>query len=236
MSDFSNTQAGRRRKLLDMTQTKRFDLYTTIHKTQRFHLARLAERIGRADAAPSDRWVSLAAEVRSWLEHLRAHAQHEHDFIHPLLERCGDGATHLEAEHQELERAMAELEQVLDAGLWSELYARFAAFLGTYFTHIAVEERLQVTVLWPRYSDAELSEVFVRFQRSRSAEKARNDLELMLPALALDEVERIYAGIRQSASPEAWEASLALARRTLTSTELSQLEGRLSARGATLAL
>jgi Hemerythrin HHE cation binding domain len=225
---------GTELKLVDMSPTPRFDLYTTIHKTQRFHLGRLAERIGRADAAPSDVWAPLGSEVRTWLKHLRAHAQHEHDFIHPLFERCGDCATHLDAEHETLERAMADVEQVLDAGHWNELYGRFAALLGTYFVHIAEEEQLQTAVLWPRYSDGELTEVFVRFQRSRSAEDARNDLELMLPALPLGEIARIYAGIRQSASPAAWEASLSFAKRILPPTELQQLESRLSASGAGL--
>ena len=210
----------------------RFDLYTAIHKTQRFHLARLADRIGRADATDPDIWPALAVEVRTWLGHLRAHAEHEHDLIHPLFERCGDSATVLDVEHEALERVMHEVEQVLDASRWGELYARFAAFLGTYFVHIAEEERLQAAVLWHRYSDAELSEVFVRFRRSRSAEDASRDLELMLPALPLGELTRIYTDIRRSAPSAVWEASMASARRILPCAELQQLESRLLAVGA----
>jgi hypothetical protein len=52
-------------------------------------------------------------------------------------------------------------------------------------------------------------------------------LQLMLPALSIDELTRIYSGIRQSA-PSAWDVSLDLARRTLTSLEAQELETRLT--------
>jgi hypothetical protein len=206
----------------------RFDLYTAIHKTQRFHLGRLAERIGRADASDPETWLTLSAEVRAWLGHLRDHAHHEHELIHPLYARCGDSATQLDADHESLEHTMEALEQVLSAGRWDQLYAQFAAFLGAYFAHIAEEERLQVTVLWPNTSDAELSEVFARFRRGRSVQDATRDLELMLPALSLGELTRIYDGLRRTASADSWQASFALAKRILPPSDMNQLEARLS--------
>jgi iron-sulfur cluster repair protein YtfE (RIC family) len=114
----------------------RIDLYSTIHKTQRFHLFQLAERLGRADQSRPESWPPLAAEVQIWLDHLEAHAQHEHDFIHPLFERGGDIAMHLDAEHEALSGAMAEIKQTLAAGDWEQLYGRFVAFLGVYLVHI----------------------------------------------------------------------------------------------------
>jgi hypothetical protein len=83
--------------------------------------------------------------------------------------------------------------------------------------------------LWTRYSDAELLDVMVRFQQSRSAEEAGRDLQLMLPALSIDELTRIYSGLRRSLPPAAWDASLALSRSALTSSEAQQLDSRLSA-------
>jgi hypothetical protein len=207
----------------------RIDLYTAIHKTQRFHLFRLAERLGRANQSQPESWPPLAAEVQMWLEHLKAHAQHEHDFIHPLFARCSGNATQLDAEHEALDRVMAEIEQALEAGHWEQLYGRFVAFLGVYLVHITEEERLQASVLWTRYSDAELLDVMVRFQQSRSAEEAGRDLQLMLPALSIDELTRIYSGLRRSLPPAAWDASLALSRSALTSSEAQQLDSRLSA-------
>jgi hypothetical protein len=206
----------------------RIDLYTAIHKTQRFHLFRLAERLGRADLSRPESWPPLGEEVQMWLDHLDAHAQHEHDFIHPLYERCSDCATRLDAEHEALGRAMAELEQALAAGSWDELYGRFVVFLGVYLAHIAEEERLQASVLWTHCTDAELLDVFSRFRQSRSPDEAKRDLQLMLPALSIDELTRIYSGIRQSAPPAVWNASWELARRTLTSLDAQQLEARLT--------
>lgn len=207
----------------------RFDLYTAIHKTQRFHLGRLAERIGRTDASQPEMWPDLGAEVRTWLRHLKAHAQHEHDFIHPLFARCDNSAQRLDTEHEALEHAMDGLEQTVSAGSWSDLYARFVAFLGAYFVHVAEEEKLQAAVLLPCYSDAELAEVFVRFRQGRSAEDASRDLQLMLPALSLDELTRMYESMRQSAPPATWEAAMTMARQTLTLTDMRKLEVRLSA-------
>ena len=204
----------------------RIDLYTAVHKTQRYHLFRLAERLGRADQSRPENWPPLVAELHMWLDYLEAHAQHEHEFIHPLFKRCSDCATRLDAEHEVLGRSMAELEQTLAAGSWDQLYGRFVVFLGVYLAHIAEEERLQASVLWTHCSDAELSEVFSRFRQSRSPDQAKRDLQLMLPALSIDELTRIYSGIRQSAPSAVWELSLELARRTLTSLEAQQLETR----------
>jgi hypothetical protein len=210
----------------------RIDLYTAIHKTQRFHLFRLAQQLGRADASRPESWPPLCREVKVWLDLLEAHAQHEHDFIHPLFERCSDCATHLDAEHEALGRAMDELKQTLAAGHLDLLYARFVAFLGVYLVHIAKEEQLQASVLWTHCSDTELGDVFMRFRQSRSPDEARRDLQLMLPALSIDELTRIYSGIRQLAPSSAWEASLVMARRTLTSSEAQQLEARLAQHGS----
>lgn len=204
----------------------RIDLYTGIHKTQRFHLFRLAERLGRANQSQPESWPSLGAELQMWLGYIEAHAEHEHKFIHPLFDRCQDGAARLDAEHEALGRAMAELTQTLSAGNWDGLYGRFAAFLGAYLAHMAEEERLQSAVLWTHHSDEELAEVFTRFRQSRSPEEETRDLQLMLPALSIDELTRIYSGIRRSAPTAVWEASLQLARNSLTSLEAQQIETR----------
>jgi hemerythrin superfamily protein len=125
----------------------RTDLYTAIHKAQRFHLFRLAEETGRADFADTSSANRIGAELRHLIEHLRDHALNEETYIHPLFTAIGHESVALDEQHAALEADLAELESILSEGRWSDLYARYAAFLGRYLTHLAEEERLQAEVL-----------------------------------------------------------------------------------------
>lgn len=91
----------------------------------------------------------------------------------------------------------------------------------------AEEERLQDTILWPRYSDAGLGDVFARFQAERRPDDARHDLVFMLPAMSIPELVSIYAGIRRSAPPDAWGAAAQLARDMLGAARWDAVASRL---------
>ena len=79
----------------------RVDLYTVIHKAQRFHMFHLANAIGGADLESDEAVDTLADRVREMIEHLRDHAHNEETYIHPLFDAAGGGAGPLRHEHDD---------------------------------------------------------------------------------------------------------------------------------------
>ncbi|HXU69266.1 MAG TPA: hemerythrin domain-containing protein [Polyangia bacterium] len=188
----------------------RVDLYTIIHKAQRFHLFRLGEAMGRADFGDEGTANAIALQTRAWIAHLRDHASNEEKYIHPLLR---DKAAPIEHEHHDLDAKLTALATILDQRRWSELYPCFTRFLGEYVLHLAEEERVQAEVLWPAYSDVELGAVFNRFKAERAPQAAREDFELMLPAMSAPELVRMFQGIKASAPPQAFQGACQTAAR-----------------------
>lgn len=199
----------------------RVDLYTIIHKAQRCHLFRLGEAMGRADFSDEGTANAIAAQTRAWIAHLRDHANNEEKYIHPLLH---DKAAPIEHEHHELEAKLAALAEILDEKRWSELYTCFTQFLGEYLLHLAEEERLQAEVLWPAYSDVELGAVFNRFKTERAPQAAQEDLELMLPAMSVPELVRMFQGIRVSAPPQTFQGVCETASRFVDEVTWSEVQ------------
>lgn len=173
------------------------DLYTFVHKAQRARLFALSSDIARADFSDPEDVARVGASLRHALDHLREHAAIEEAYIHPLYSALGGAAAEFEVEHELLEQEIAQLEAMVSEGRWSELHRAYNGFLGRYLVHIE-EEAAQETVLWAHY-DAELAEVFARFQSERAPEKRREDLELLLPALSAPELIGMFTGMKMRA-------------------------------------
>ncbi len=182
----------------------RTDLYSTIHKAQRFHMFELANAIGHADPASEEAAGRIRARVRGIIEHLRDHAANEETYIHPLFDAAGDEAAPLRHEHDDLEKGLAALEQALDAHDGRALYSAYAAFLGRYLLHLEEEEEAQARVLWRDYDDDALRAVLDRFKAERPRDQAAADFAFMLPALNAPELVRLFQSMKLSASSEAF--------------------------------
>lgn len=201
----------------------RTDLYSTIHKAQRFHLFRLAEAMGRTDFTDAASAERVRTQLSHLIDHLRDHARNEDTYIHPLFSNVGRGSSTLEQEHAGLEVVLVELERIATEARWSELYSRYTAFLGSYLQHLAAEERLQAEILWPSYTDDQLAAVLARFMAERSPEASKADLAFMVPALSIPELSKIFQGMRISAPPAAFQGAYQLASNVLDAAELAQL-------------
>lgn len=199
------------------------DLYSTIHKAQRFHLFRLAEAMGRADFADPASTEGIRTQLLYLIEHLRDHARNEDKYIHPLFAKVGGGSPALEQEHTALEVILEDIERIVIEARWSDLYSCYTAFLGKYLQHIAEEERLQAEILWASYSDEQLAAVFARFKAERPPEASRADLAFMVPALSIPELARIFQAMKTSAPPGAFHGAYQLASNLLEASELARL-------------
>lgn len=194
----------------------RADLYTLIHKVQRFHLFQLSIELGLADLKDINAVGRVATQMRRMIDHLRDHAKNEENYINPLFKKIGVGAaSHLEREHRELEEEIGKLEKTLDEERWDDLYGQYSRFLGVYLTHLSEEELAQKEILWARYDDPELMAVFNRFKAERSPQAAKADLELMLPVLSIPELTRIFSGMKASVPPQAFQGACELAAQVL---------------------
>jgi hypothetical protein len=209
--------------------TMRVDLYTTIHKAQRFQMFELANTIGCADMGDDALAATLAERVRHTIEHLRDHAQNEEMYIHPLFERAGSGADSLRQGHAELEADLQEIEHVLGEGRQQDLYATYMRFLGKYLLHLSEEEDAQKQILWPRYDDQALNAVLDRFKAERPREKAAADLEFMLPALSIPELLTLFRGMKHSAPPNVFDRACDQARRLLEAHKWQQVASAIAA-------
>lgn len=206
----------------------RVDLYTTIHKAQRFHMFALANAIGCAGPGAQAAASKLVERARRLIEHLRDHAHNEETYIHPLYDRAGHGADSLRERHQGLEADLHEIEQLLASG-GNDLYATYTRFLGKYLLHLSEEEDAQKRILWERYDDSTLKAVMDRFNAERPREKAAADLEFMLPALSIAELGRLFRGMKLAVTPSAFDSACNQALRVLGADKWRQVVGSISA-------
>ncbi len=162
----------------------RTDLYGLVHKAQRHRLFALGLELGTADVDDPATRSRLARAVRDVVAMLGDHAENERRYVHPLFSRLGGAAEEIEREHRELEALLGHWLEIVDRGRWSDLYRATMRLIGEYLLHVDAEERAQAEVLWPNYTDADLTAVLVRFKAERDAESARADLALLMPVLS----------------------------------------------------
>lgn len=193
----------------------RVDLYTLIHKAQRYHLFRLSEEIGKVDwrnGAVSD---AVGKRTLNLMEHLKDHALNENTYIHPLYQAIGALGEHFGTEHDQLDQEIQKIERIVAEKRWSNLYSEYTRFLGVYLLHLDEEEAAQRDVLWKHYDDAELAKTFNRFKAERPPDLAKADFEFMLPAMSIPELTNLFQGIKASAPTGAYQGACELASRIL---------------------
>lgn len=193
----------------------RIDLYTAVHKAQRYHLFRLSNDMGKADFADAAASDAAYAELRHLIAHLRDHAKNEETYIHPLFAKLGEQGDRLAREHHDLEDELSKLENLANEKNGKDAYSAYTRFLGIYLLHLAEEEKAQAHILWPNYSDEDLAAVFGRFKAERAPAAAKADLEFMFPALSVPELTGMFKGMKASAPAPAFQGACDLAAKTL---------------------
>lgn len=174
----------------------RVDLYTTVHKAQRFALFRLGQEIGKTDFNNDTQAQATIGRLKQMIHLLRDHAANEEKYIHPLYRKLGTPPANLENEHLELDEGLRKLEKLIEETNWPGIYAAYNRFLSQYLAHLDEEEEAQRNILWAGMTDAEMGEVFMRFKGERAPQAALADLQLMFPALSTPEVIHILKGMK----------------------------------------
>lgn len=197
----------------------RVDLYTLVHKAQRYHLFRLSEDMGKADFGNDKASSEIARRTLELLEHLKDHARNEHDYIHPLYQLVGAVGANFDSEHNQMDDEIRKIESVIAEKRWWDIYPAYTKFLGIYLLHLDEEEAAQRDILWKHFDDAKLAETFNRFKAERPPHLAKADLELMLPAMSIPELIRLFSGIKSAAPPAVYRGVCELAAKVLAKDE-----------------
>jgi hypothetical protein len=201
----------------------RVDLYSLIHKAQRFHLFRLANELGQSDCSDLMAMTALADRVLRLVDHLHDHAHHEERYIHPLYQRIGVDLAALETDHQALAGRLTALRTLVHAKHWDRLSSGIIALITAYLPHLEEEERIQRDVLWPAYGDGDLAAVMQRFRMERTPAMSRSDLELLLPAMSVAEIARMFKGMKDTAPALVYAGARQIADGVLEAPRLAQV-------------
>lgn len=206
----------------------RVDLYTFVHKAQRFHLFRLSEVIGSADLSQAAETSEISRQILELMEHLMDHARNEKTYIHPLYQKIGSVGGHFDDDHETLETEIQKIEKIVQEKKWNDLYTTFAKFIGTYLLHLEEEETAQRDVLWKHYEDEDLGAVFMRFKMERLPHLAKKDFEFMLPALSVPELTQIFRGMKASTPAEVFKGACNAAATLLTKNRWDKISEAIS--------
>lgn len=153
----------------------RTDFYTVVHKGLRKRLFEAVILAGATDYAGLEDRARLAQVIGEVVTALRQHAEHEEEFLHPILaEVLPEAAQSLEAEHAEHHRTLDEVERAFEVAIAerTELaghraYRTLARFTAQFLAHVEEEEAGQPR-LWELVDEARLAAAMAAFKRSRA--------------------------------------------------------------------
>lgn len=213
---------------------ERLDFYTPIHKALRLFMTRVLSHVGMLDVTDAEERDRVLDEVDALLRQMRAHLQHENDFVHTALEARRPGSScEIAAEHDEHLEAIADLQdeaRVLRQArpeqrsrLALGLYRHLSAFVAANLKHMLVEERQHNALLWTLYRDDELAELHDRLMASIPQDEMAETLRWLAPALTPQELASLFGELQRKAPPEAVRPMLELAHRLLDAPRWAKL-------------
>ncbi|HWI84128.1 hemerythrin domain-containing protein [Ramlibacter sp.] len=212
----------------------RFDMYSGIHKAVRAAMADALLAVGRMDAE-DDLALAQATEcVMQLLDFCSAHLQHENEFVHAAIEARAAGASAAIAhEHEEHQRHIGQLAAAVGAlrgapasgraPLAQALYRELALFIAANFEHMHQEETAHNTVLWARYSDAELVQLHDALIAAIPPQELMDTLRWLVPAMNPGERAALLGDIRAKAPAPAFQAIADAAQAQLRPAEWAKL-------------
>ena len=214
------------------------DIYLDIHKGIRADLFAVTGRAGSLDPADAAGRARLGEAVRSSVELLVSHAEHEDVHIDPVLEGHRPDlnerirADHLALDARLFDRVALAAENVdapaaEQAGRGHRRYLDLAAFTGTYLAHQDLEERVVMPALAEAVGVEALLGINAAIVGSIPPEEMATSLALMLPAMNVDDRTELLGGMQAGAPPEVFEGVWGLAGSVLSPADHRELSIRL---------
>ena len=214
------------------------DLYRDIHKGIRAELFAITETAGSADPSDQGDRAALAAHVRSVVDLLVSHAEHEDGHIQPVLgTRLPDLAERIEDDHHRLEARILGLAEMADDVVTSagptrgdvhRLYVELASFTSSYLAHQDLEERVVMPALEAAIGVEAAVDIHLAIVGSIPPDVMAASLAVMLPAMNVDDRTELLGGMQAGAPAEVFEGVWGLAGSVLPASQLAALAARLS--------
>jgi len=184
----------------------------------------------------------VRAVATSWsdmVQMLVEHAEHEDNFVQPVIERFAPAyAEEIAVAHPRLEGQIAELEVLADRAasacpeqarlLTHRLYLGMASFTAEYLQHQEFEEFEVMVMLSQHLSADELRALDNAIVASISPERMAASAALMLPAMNIEDQTELYEGARGGVPPEVFQGMLMLAEMVLEPARYEALRTRLA--------
>jgi hypothetical protein len=219
-------------------ETVTFDLYRDIHKGIRNGLFSVTLAAGEVDPHDGDAVRVLRDRWADLVSVLVAHAEHEDEFVQPVIERFEPTyALEIAEAHPRLEAQMAELEVLADRAtdacdhqarvLTHRLYLGLASFTAEYLQHQEFEEFEVMVMLSQHLSFEELLAIDNAIVASIPPDMMAKSAALMLPAMNIDDQTELYEGARAGVPPEVFGGMVALAQSVLEPARFQTLSARL---------
>jgi len=219
-------------------ETVTFDMYRNIHKGIRHGLFSVTFAAGQVDPHDGDAVRTVGERWTDLVSVLVAHAEHEDEFVQPVIERFApEYAAEIAEAHPRLEAQMAELEVLADRAatacsdqvrmLTHRFYLGLASFTAAYLEHCEFEEFEVMVLLSQHLTFDELLAIDNAIVASIPPDMMAKSAALMLPAMNVDDQAELYAGARAGAPPEVFAGMVALAESVLEPVRYQALCGRL---------
>jgi iron-sulfur cluster repair protein YtfE (RIC family) len=210
--------------------THRPSFYRDIHKGLRALLFDVMQKAGRLDFSDRDAVARYRAELKAAIDFLMSHAEHENEFVGPLLaQHAPELARRITAVHEDQEQELPELLAMIDRGAAHGFVLELARISGELLVHMTEEEEVLMPALWASMTDAEIMAAHDALVASIPPQEMAYALSWMLPSMNAPERAELLAHVRASAPPEVFDFVRGLAKSVLSAADDEALEQRLAA-------
>lgn len=226
-------------KGINAMASKRFDIYTKVHKGLRKALFEFAYAAGRTDYLNDAEVKALHRLGKDVILFLNEHARNEESYQLPLLEKKVPGAAgHDHEEHERIDKLVLALERELDelAATPSSLrqergesfYHSVNNFIAGYLVHMREEEFETTRLFYQHCTDDELRGALKLIVANMPPDVQQMTSRYILAAITPDERLEILNGVKATAPPHVLNGMLGIARDVLSVGEYEVLAEELA--------
>lgn len=164
--------------------TARPSFYVEIHKGIRSLLFDLVRKSGQLDFADAPSVALFREELKAGIDFLMRHAEHENQFVGPLLARhTPELYRRIVGIHDAQEKELPELLAMIDRGAGHNFVLELARIAGELLVHMTEEEEVLMPALWAVMTDEEINAAHDALVASIPPDEMAYALRWMLPAM-----------------------------------------------------
>lgn len=196
-------------------------------------------RSGRVDFNDAQQLAAFRAEVQKAFTLLAAHADHENEWIAPVIAKhAPELADHIGAAHDEHEAHFHAILSGLDAIDASSadapvkghrIVVALSRFFGDLMVHMADEEEKVMPAIWSVMTEAAVEKLHHDLVASVPPDEMAQWAVYMIPAANTPERVAMLGGMKMSAPPHVFQMFRDLARKLLSAHDDEALERGLAA-------